>query len=401
MHTFTYTLPTRVIFGPGAIDSVGEHAVMLGTHGLLVTGRTFAQRSGLVERIRASLQSQGVATTVYDNVGQNPGVKTIDDGGRAARDSHVNFVMGLGGGSAMDAAKAIAAAARATSSIWDYTSAMSEPRQTVLDALPVLQVPIVASTGSETNDIASILSGDSGVKAWLQSPHLLARVAIVDPALTFTVPPRYTAVGGMNIVSRMLETYLTGDEFPPTDRITEGLMRVVMDSLPRAMKRGEDLDARTNLSWVATFSSGLIPTPRHHYMPVQDMAQALCARYTVEYGFALAALWPSYMRYALINRQRLPQIGRFKRYALLGRQIFGVHETDDEVAAETTMYRLSHWLQNMDMPTGLHALGIHAESFAELASQAIALSGAGDRLTGGLSTEDVENIYEGALQRRS
>jgi alcohol dehydrogenase YqhD (iron-dependent ADH family) len=85
---------------------------------------------------------------------------------------------------------------------------------------------------------------------------------------------------------------------------------------------------------------------------------------------------------------------------LLGRQIFGVHETDDEVAAETTMYGLSHWLRNMDMPTGLHDLGIHAESFADLASQAIALSGIGDRVAGGLSTEDVENIYEGALQRR-
>jgi alcohol dehydrogenase class IV len=141
-------------------------------------------------------------------------VETIDDGGRAAREAHVDFLIGLGGGSAMDAAKAIAAAARATRSIWEYTSAVSEPRQTLLDALPVLQIPIVASTGSETNDVASILSGDNGVKAWLQSPHMLARVAIVDPALTFTVPKRYTAVGGMNIVSRMLETYLTGDEFP-------------------------------------------------------------------------------------------------------------------------------------------------------------------------------------------
>jgi alcohol dehydrogenase YqhD (iron-dependent ADH family) len=104
------------------------------------------------------------------------------------------------------------------------------------------------------------------------------------------------------------------------------------------------------------------------------------------------------MGYALGNRYRLPQIGRFKRYALLGRQIFGVHETDDEVAAETTRYRFINWLRSMDMPTDLTRFGVDPETFPTLAEQAVRVSGSGNRLTGGLATQDVERIYEGALR---
>jgi alcohol dehydrogenase YqhD (iron-dependent ADH family) len=221
---------------------------------------------------------------------------------------------------------------------------------------------------------------------------------VVDPTLTFTVPPEFTAIGGMNIVSQMLESYLTRDEFPVSDRITEGLMRVVMDSLPRAMRRGEDLDARTNLSWVAALSSTVAEAGQGGFLPLRAMAQPLSAHFDVMHGTALAALWPSYMRYALANRYRLPQIGRFKRFALLGRQIFGVHETDDEVAAETTMYRLVNWLRGLGMPTDLRQVGVESETFERLADQVVLVAGHGKRLPGGLSVEDIEHIYEGALR---
>jgi alcohol dehydrogenase class IV len=128
------------------------------------------------------------------------------------------------------------------------------------------------------------------------------------------------------------------------------------------------------------------------------MAYPLTAHFNLEHGAAVAALWPSYMRYALSNRVRLPQIGRFKRYALLGRRIFGVHETDDEVAAATTTYRFSNWLRALDMPTDLRQMGIEEAPLEELAAQAVTVSGNGQRLPGGLSAEDIEHIYEGALR---
>jgi alcohol dehydrogenase YqhD (iron-dependent ADH family) len=183
-----------------------------------------------------------------------------------------------------------------------------------------------------------------------------------------------------------------------TDRVTEGLIRAVMDSLPRAMRRPEDLDARNNLSWVAALASSVAVAGRGGVAPLRAMAHPLSARFDVEHGSALAALWPSYMRYALANRFRLPQVGRFKRYALLGRQIFGVHETDDEVAAETTSYRFIHWLRGADMPTDLSQLGIEEAPIEELAEQAVTVAGTGKRLPGGLTLEDVENIYHGAFR---
>lgn len=402
MQDFVFSVPTRVVLGAGTIDCVGREARSCGSHGLVVTGTTFARRSGLIDRVRRSLEDVGVEMTLYDQIGPNPRVSAIDQGAQLVRESGADFVLGLGGGSALDGAKGIAVSALSDRSIWDFTRHREgEEPELVERALPIVQVPIIASTGSETNNKTVVLDEASRMKASISSPHLYARSAIVDPILTFTVPPRYTAVGGMNIVSQMLERYVTSDEFPVTDRVTEGLVRVVMDSLPRAMRRGEDLDARNNLSWVAVLASTLGAAGRNGSTPVGDMAQAVSARFDVEYGSATSALWPSFVRYVLGNRFRLPQVGRFKRYALLGRQLFGVHETDDEVAAEITLHRLVNWLKGMDMPTNLHELGIEdpsPEEVAQLADNAVVISGTGRRLAGGLSLEDVQNIYEGALR---
>lgn len=352
-----------------------------------------------MDHIRQSLDSSGVGVTVYDGIEPSPTVESIDDGGRAAREANADLVIGLGGGSAMDAAKGIAAAAGSERSIWEYARHTPEGDvRRVERALPIVQIPIIASTGSETNNTAIIHCTAERLKAPVVDDALFARAAVIDPILTFTVPPRYTVVGGMNIVTRMLESYLTSDEFSVTDRVTEGLMRVVMDSLPRAVRRSEDLDARNNLSWAASLASTVALAGRGGAAPLRAMAYPLTAHFNLEHGAAVAALWPSYMRYALSNRLRLPQIGRFKRYALLGRQIFGVHETDDEVAAETTTYRFSNWLRALDMPTDLLHMGIEDAPLDELAQQAVTVSGNGQRLPGGLSVQDIEHIYEGALR---
>jgi alcohol dehydrogenase class IV len=336
---------------------------------------------------------------LYDGLERNPTVEAIDRGAQAAREAGSQMVVGLGGGSALDGAKAIAAGAHANRSIWEFIGHASDGVPAQIEcALPVIQVPIIASTGSETNSSAVVFDEASGVKAPITSPHLFARIAIVDPTLTFSVPAHFTAVGAMNIVSQMLEAYLTSDEFAVTDRVTEGLVRVVMDSLSRAMRHGDDLDARNNLSWAATMASTVALAGRGGSMPLLALAHPLTARYPIEHGVALAALWPSYMRYVLSNRFRLPQVGRYKRYALLGRQLFGVHETDDEVASELTTYRFVNWLRGMGMPTDLVQMGVHEDDLGALASQAVAVSGNGKRLPSGLAQGDIEHIYEGAMR---
>jgi alcohol dehydrogenase YqhD (iron-dependent ADH family) len=399
VSSFVFQLPTRVVFGPGAIDNVGREGARCGKHALLVTGSTFARRSGLMDRLKASLQRAGVEVSFYGGLNQNPTVDAVDAGAALARKQGADLIMGLGGGSALDAAKAIAAAAPADRSIWEYTRHdMHRPPAVIERALPLILVPIIASTGSETNDTAVIFDEHSATKAPISSPHLFAKVAIVDPTLTFTVPARFTAVGAINIVSQMLESYLTSDEFAVTDRVTEGLVRVVMDSLASAMRNGDDLDARNNLSWAATMASTVALAGRGGSMPLRALAHPLTARFQIEHGAALAGLWPSFMRYALGNRLRLPQIGRFKRYALLGRQVFGVHETDDEVAAEITAHRLTNWLRGINVSVDLRGINLDGVSISDLAEQALIVSGNGKRLPGGLDGQDIQHIYEGALE---
>jgi alcohol dehydrogenase YqhD (iron-dependent ADH family) len=398
VQNFLFTLPTRVVFGPGVIDSVGAEASACGAHALMVTGGAFTRSSGLIDHIRASLDRASVSVTIYDAIEPNPTVSAIDSGGEEARHVGADVILGLGGGSALDAAKAIAVVAACGRSIWDFTRDGAASGSSPFEALPIIQVPIIASTGSETNNQAIVLNGEERIKAQIGGDKLYARVAIIDPTLTFTVPARYTAVGAMNIISRILETYLTSDEFAVTDRLAEGLMRVVLDSLPRALRRAEDLDARNNLSWAAALTSNVAMAGRGGAAPLSAMAHPLTATLGIDHGAAVSALWPSYMRYALSNRYRLPQIGRFKRYALLGRQIFGVHETDDEVAAETTVYRFTSWLRGLDMPTDLRQLGFDDLPITDLADQALRVSGSGNRLPGGLGAGDIEHIYDAALR---
>lgn len=398
MQDFAFDLPTRVVFGPATIDLVGRETAECGSHAMVVTSSAFARRSGLLDHLTASLLDAHVAVSLYE-IERDPHVAAIDAGGAKARDDGADVVIGLGGGSALDAAKAVAAAARADRSIWEYARRGGDGQHPPLeDALPIVQVPIVASTGSETNDTAVLFNRDTRTKAPASSPHLYARVAVVDPTLTFSVPTSYTAIGGINIVSQLLEAYLTSDEFAVADRIAEGIVRTVMDALSRAMHHGEDLDARSNLSWAAALASTVALSRRGSSAPLRAMAYPLTAHFETEHGRVLSALWPSYMRYVLANRFRLPQAGRHKRYSLLGRQLFGVHETDDEVAAETTVFRFRNWLRSMDMPNSLLQLGIDEVPAAQLARQAVTVSGNGSRLPGGLTEGDIEHIYESALR---
>jgi butanol dehydrogenase len=395
---FTFDLPTRIIFGAGAVDSIGDEAIRCGQRALLVTGSTFARKSGLADRLQQSLAAAGVDTTLYESQERHPTVASIDDAGRLARERDAEFVVGFGGGRTLDMAKAVALAAHANRPIWEFARHSSTTPVSVDGALPLILIPIIASTGSETNDTAVVQNGELGIQAPIRSQHLFARAAIVDPTLTFTVPAQYTAVGAINIVSQMLETYVTSDEFAVTDRVSEGLVRVVMDSAARALRHLDDLDARSNLSWAATLASTVAHAGRAGTAPLRSLAYPLTARFGIDHGEAMSALWPSFIRYALGNRVRLPLIGRYKRYALLGRQIFGVHDTDDEVAAEITSYRLTSWLRGMEMPTDLLSFNLDPDLFGELAEQTVRVSGNGRRLPSGLTAEDVQNVYEGALR---
>ena len=251
----TFHLPTRILFGTGSIDRLGEEAGILGQKALIVTYPDI-ERIGLLDKVQKILRESGVECFVFDEVEPNPRSTTVDRGARIAANEKVDLVIGLGGGSAMDTAKAITLASVGNKPIWYY----AENRVTVTCNVPsIIQVPTIAGTGSEVNAGAVITNWETHQKTSIPNRCMWAKAAIIDPELTLTVPVRLTAAGGVDIFSHLVENYLMPEEpLPVNDAIREAVMKVVVEYLPRSLARLDDIEARTQLSWASTIAMSQI-----------------------------------------------------------------------------------------------------------------------------------------------
>ena len=191
-----FYLPIKIIFGSGALAQLGSEAGKIGQRAILVTGSTSMRKAGALDRVTQDLKANGVNVSVFDKVEPNPRVSTVDEGSKIARREKADLIIGFGGGSAMDAAKAIALASSGTESIWRYVEAQAEVKGPVPS---LILVPTVAASGSEANNGAVITNWDTHEKMVLTSPHFFAKVSIVDPDLTLTLPEKPTAQGGVDI----------------------------------------------------------------------------------------------------------------------------------------------------------------------------------------------------------
>jgi len=278
----------------------------------------------------------------------------IDEGAAIARDGKVDLVIGLGGGSAMDTAKGLALASGGTESVWHYVERRARPAGHVP---PIIQVPTMAGTGSEVNGGAVITNWETHVKTGVGSDLMLARVAIIDPEVTLTVPGNQTAAGGIDIFTHVVEAYVT-DRTPTTltDGIRETVMRMVVASLPEALARLDDIEARTELSWASTLAmsqfSGL--GGGGGARTCHGIEHALSGYCDVTHGEGLAALLPAWMEY---TAPVVPE-----RFESLGRNVFG---RPDGLAATV------EWLESVEMRLRLRDLGCELERAGEIADLAV------------------------------
>jgi len=349
-----FYLPTKIIFGSGSLARLGPEARKIGWKALLVTGSASMRRAGVLDRVRGDLEANGVNVSVFDRVESNPRASTVDEGGRLARQEKAELVIGLGGGSTMDTAKGIVLAGSGTGPIWDYV----EAKATVKGPVPsLILVPTVAASGSEANSGAVITNWDTHEKRVLESPHFFARVSIVDPDLTLTLPERPTAQGGVDIFCHLAECYLTaGKPSPLTDGIMETAMRMVVESLPRALVGLDNIEARTRLSWASTIACSPFATlgGGAGAMTLHGVEHPLSGYYDIAHGDGLAALLPEWMRYTFPVRG--------ERFSSLGRKVFD--EADGIPATE-------RWLERVGMKLRLGPLGIDLERLEELADCAV------------------------------
>jgi alcohol dehydrogenase class IV len=246
---FEFSTANRILFGPGSLETVDQLAADLGNRVLVVTGHFSARVTPLMKLLAKK-------NRVVSNfcVTSEPTVSALEQGLSLARKVAAEYVIGFGGGSAIDTAKAIAALALSPGAVLDYLEVIGEGRPLQQDPLPVIAIPTTAGTGAEVTCNAVLKSVDHEVKVSLRSPLMFPRIAIVDPVLTLSLPPAVTAATGMDALTQLIEAYVSKRSNPMTESVCrEGIMRSAR-SLKPAYHNPENLNARTDLSLASLFS---------------------------------------------------------------------------------------------------------------------------------------------------
>jgi len=364
MLPFDFKLPTRIYFGAGRINEIGELLKPVGKKALIVTGKSSMKRLGVLDKAVELLKKANIDSVVFEGIEPNPRHSTCDKAAGIARDSGCDFVIGLGGGSSMDAAKGIAVTAKTGFSVWEYVYRGPDfTQRKVEEALPIVCIPTIAATGSEADSGGVISNWETHEKTGIFGQPLFPTVSIVDPELTITCPEEYTIDGGVDIIAHVIETYFTGtSEAYLQDRFSESVIKTVIRYLPRAVKDGADIEARSHLSWCSTLAlSGLINSGRGGGFPLHALEHAVSAHYDISHGRGLALLLPALMDFT--------EPARPEKFIEMGKNIFGFHYDEEDIrqSARAGIDGMKGWLATIGRLLTFTELGIDDSKFETMA----------------------------------
>ncbi len=366
MLSFELYTPVKVAFGIGESKNVGKHAKDYGKKAMLVTYASHDFFNQLLTDVKASLEANGVAVTEFYQVQANPLLQQVKEGIAICKKEGIDMVIAVGGGSVMDSTKAIAAGVLYEDDPWKMFVSRHDTEVAVppTASLPTILIPTLPATSSEMNNIAVVTNEQTKEKAYVQANALYAKVAVMDPALTCSLPAYQTACGGVDAISHVLEAYFNGDQNSPVhDRIQEGLVRGIMDELQEIMKDPTNLQHRANMQWASTLCwNGWMQAGLLASTPMHQMGHVLSARYNTTHGVTLAIFMNSFFRYtANLNAERAA------RFATLGEHIFGINrqQTSDLDAANEFVDRFVTFMKSLGVPTTLTEAGVPTDE-AEL-----------------------------------
>jgi alcohol dehydrogenase class IV len=295
MKAFNYFQPTEIRFGCGRFSEVGQVVACWGKKCLLVTVPEFPDFSPLYVRVKNLLWDCGLEVAHFDGVIPNPTTEVITAGARLAKEHGVDVVLGLGGGSSMDSAKAIAVEATHPGTAWDYL--FFREKQPTGKTLPVVTVTTTSGTGSQVTQVAVVSHPGEKNKSALYNSVLYPKVSIVDPELVKTAPPSVTASTGFDVFAHAFESYINPAGSHYTDLMALEAIRLVAGYLPRAVADGNDLEARSRMAWADTLA-GLCIANSGVTLP-HGIGMAMSGLYPhVAHGRALAAVYPAMMRFS-------------------------------------------------------------------------------------------------------
>lgn len=370
MFNFNYYAPTKVIFGKGTEAEAGKLVkAFRGTKALIHYGSGSVVRSGLLERVKASLDAEGIPYAELGGVVPNPRLSLVYEGIGLAKKEGVDFILAIGGGSVIDSAKAIGYGVANEGDVWDYYG-----RERQAEAcLPVGVVLTIAAAGSEMSNSSVITKEEGGLKRGYRNDICRPKFAILDPELTLTLPDYQTACGCTDILMHTMERYFTnGGNMELTDHLAEGLMRTMMEKARVLKENPQDYAARAEVMWAGSLShNGLTGCGNGgDDFATHGLEHEMGGLYDVAHGAGLAAIWGSWARY--VYQDCLP---RFYRFAV---NVMGVPAGKDEAAvALEGIEAMEEFYRSIQMPTSFAELGITPteEELADMAHKCSVAAG--------------------------
>jgi 1,3-propanediol dehydrogenase/alcohol dehydrogenase len=350
-------LPGVTLFGWGAVERVGQEAARLGKRAMLVTGRSSMRRTGTADRVTKLLSDAGVSTLLYDQIESDPGSKTIDAAAQVARSECCDLVIGLGGGSSMDAARAIAAVAASGGSILDHVRGKPIERP----GLPLINMATTSGTASEITPVAVVTDEERQLKMGMKSPYWFSKVAITDPELTVSMPPEVTAATGLDALTHAVESYLSTGATAPSEGLALRAIELVGMHLRDAFHDGSRRAAREGMS-LASMTAGMAFANSGLGL-VHALVHPLGARHGIAHGAACGRLLPGVLRYNQPHvSEKIARVG----CALMGRPA---------VTADGAIEAIEALLRDVNVPSGLADVSISEQQMAALARDGL-LAGA-------------------------
>ena len=360
MNNFDLYLNTHVFFGRKAASNIPQNINCYGNRVLMVYGGGSIFKNGVYEEVTTILQNGGIEYIELGGIDPNPRIASVREGAKICKENNIDVVLAVGGGSTVDCAKAIAAAACYSGDAWDLVLDKSK----VTKALPIFVVLTVAATGSEMDCGAVISNPETKDKYDFDSPWMRPSCAFMDPTHTFTVPKKQTAAGTVDIMSHVLEAYFSRAQGFIQDRIAEALLKTCIVNGNIALDNPTDYDARANLMWASSWAiNGLTSCGKGQAWSVHQIEHMLSAYYDITHGVGLAILTPVWMEYVLDESS----VDKFAEYA---KNVWDVDDNDKWNAAREGIRKTRECFTSWGMPTKLSELDIDDSYFRDMAQKA-------------------------------
>ncbi|MHA6483588.1 iron-containing alcohol dehydrogenase [Paenibacillus sp. strain BS8-2] len=388
MNSFQFHNPTRIVFGEGETRRIGELTSTYGRNILLVYGGGSIKTSGLYDQTLQYLKEADITVHELAGIEPNPRLTTVQKGIDICRKEGVDFILAVGGGSVIDASKAIAAGVPYNGEVWDFFDGKAQAQE----ALPIGTILTLAATGSEMNGGTVISHWEQQLKRGYGSPHLYPKFSILDPTVTYSVPRNHTVYGSVDIMSHVFEQYfsLTANT-PLQERFCESILQTVIENVELALANPSNAAARANLMWCGTMAlnGGQISLGMQNDWSSHGIEHEVSAIYDIPHGAGLAVIFPNWMKYVYKERP-----DRFVQFA---ERVWGIQRegrTDDELVL-AGIQATREFFTRIGAESRLADFGIDAEHLDRMAEEAVRFHDIGSFKR--LNKQDVRAILEMSL----